>query len=345
LTFFDELRAAYSLAAQRSATITHCYQIGKYQIQLCFAGPTLVPLLTPALAHLATSDVVDPDLTLYLWDSESTTTLPPPCPWTQDDVDLRGEIPAFSNDRFLTAIQLDVNAVSILDQHQNLGVYWIDSIDSLRVYEQAAPLKVLLHWWLRDRGLPMIHAAVVGDENGAVLLVGKSGAGKSTTSLLCLNAGLRYISDDRCLLALDPEPQALCIYNSAKLHWEQMERFPNLMAKVNNLDEVTKDKALVHVHDFAPQQIAHQLPIRAILLATVTGRPSTSLTPVSRIKVLSDFTTSTLVYQPGAAKKEVQMMADLVRRLPCYQINLGSDFGEIALAIAKVLNDPWSPSN
>jgi hypothetical protein len=337
LAFFDQLCAAFTAAGDRSGIITRCYQIGEHRIRLVFAGSALVPLLTPALAHLATPEVVAPDLTLCLWDSESTAILPPPCPWRPDEVYARGEIPSCSDDRFLTAIQLDVNAVSVLDRNRNLGVYWIDSIDSLRAYERAAPLKVLLHWWLRDRGLPMIHAAAVGGKDGAVLLVGKTGAGKSTTSLVCLNAGLRYISDDRCLLALAPEPEALCIYNSAKLHWAQMERFPDLRSAICNQPKIDEEKALVHVHELAPQQIADRLPIRAILLSTVAGTSSTTLTPVSRMRVLSDFTTSTLVYQPGAAHKEVKMMADLVRRVPCYQINLGSDLAEIPLSIMQLL--------
>ncbi len=223
---FEQFYTRYQMAASCGNSVSYCYSIAGQCVQLSFASPTLVAMLTPALAHLAVPAETEPDLTICLWESESTGILPPPVPWTQTQIDLRGEIPAFSDEHILTAIQTDVNAVSILDYQRCLGVYWIDNVDSLHAYEQAAPLKVLLHWWLRAREMPLIHAAAVGTQDGAVLIVGRTGAGKSTTALACLEAGLAYISDDRCLLALTPVPQVYAIYNSAKLHGAQMARFP-----------------------------------------------------------------------------------------------------------------------
>lgn len=329
-------RDTYRAALAQTDCLNHSYRIAGYIVRLAFAGPTLVPLLTPALAHLACPNECTPDLTLYLWDGASTG-VEPPRPWSKGDIDLRGEIPTWSNDTILTAIQTDVNAVSILDRAHGVGFYWIDSPDSLRAYEQAAPLKVLLHWWLRERGLTMIHAGAIGNADGAVLIVGKTGAGKSTTTLTCLNAGLHYLADDRCLLRLEPLPQAYCVYNSAKLHLTQMERFPTLLAQVNNLAAATTEKALIYLQQFAPQQIAPCLPIRAILLAKVAGTTTTTLAPVSRMAVLRDFVTSTLVYQPGAVQAEVHLMTELVRRVPCYQINLGSDFAGIAPVVTQAI--------
>lgn len=329
-------RDAYSAALAQTDCLIHTYRIAEYTVRLAFAGPTLVPLLTPALAHLACPHELTPDLTLYLWDGASTG-VEPPRPWSPEEIALRGEVPTWSNETILTAIQTDVNAVSILDRAQGVGFYWIDSPAALRAYEQAAPLKVLLHWWLRERGLTMIHAGAIGTEDGAVLIVGKTGAGKSTTTLTCLNAGLRYLSDDRCLLSLDPVPQAYCIYNSAKLHLQQMARFPTLLAQVNNLAAATTEKALLYLQQFAPQQVAPCLPIRAILLAKVAGTATTTLAPVSRMAVLRDFVTSTLVYQPGAVQAEVHMMTELVRRVPCYQINLGYDFPGIAPVVVQAI--------
>jgi len=346
LAFCATVQENYQAAAAKMGSITYCLRIAGYTVRIAFAGPALVAPLMSALAHLAIPDVARPDLTLCLWDGLSTG-FQPPRPWTADDVDLRGEVRPLSNEQILTTIQRDVNALSVLDQSGALGFYWIDGACSLRAYERAAPLKVLLHWWLRTRGLSMIHAGAVGLHDGAVLIVGKTGAGKSTTTLACLDAGMRYLSDDRCLLGLGVEPQAYCIYNTAKLHHAQMARFPNLRSSVTNpqesgpqesgLQESSEEKALLYVHAFAPQQLAYQLPIRAILLAKIAGTTATSLAPVSRMQVLRDFSTSTLVYQPDAAQTEVAMMAELVRRVPCYQINLGSKLAGIPSVVAEAI--------
>jgi len=337
-TLFEQVSAACATALAKTSSQCYYYQLAGYTIQLIFAGPALVPFLTPALDHLACPPVLQPHLTLYLWDEESTGVAAPR-PWSDQEVELRGMVPTWCNDEILTAIQLDVNAVSTLNRRQGVGFYWIDSPASLRAYEQAAPLKVLLHWWLREHGLIMIHAGVVGNAEGAVLIVGKTGAGKSTTTLTCFNAGLTYLADDRCLLALDPVPQAYCVYNSAKLHLGQMERFPHLLAQVNNWEAAAAEKALIYLQHFAPQQLALSLPIRAILLANITGTPTTTLAPVARMAVLRDFVTSSVVYQPDAVQAEVHMMTELVRRLPCYQLNLGTNFAGIAPVIVEAIHD------
>jgi hypothetical protein len=44
--------------------------------------------------------------------------------------------------------------------------------------------------------LAMMHAAAVGDENGAVVMAGDSGSGKSTLTAALVDAGLSYFSDD-----------------------------------------------------------------------------------------------------------------------------------------------------
>lgn len=335
-TLYKRFADTYQAASAKVGVIRRNYRIAGYTVRLLFAGPALASRLTHALAHLALPESAPPDLTLRLWDSASTGC-EPPRPWTTADLDLRGELPAFSNAQLLTAVQTDVNAVSILDCSRAQGYYWIDSPASLRAYERAAPLKVLLHWWLRERGLTLIHAGAVGTVDGAALLVGKTGAGKSTTTLACLNAGLRYLADDRCLLALTPTPQVFCLYNSAKLHLAQMERFPTLLPTVNNQQETATEKALIYLQEAMPQQIAPVLPIRALLLAKVAGTTTTTLAPVSRMALLRDFVTSTLVYQPGATHLEVHSMTELVRQLPCYQINLGSDLTGIAPVVVQAI--------
>ena len=53
LAVFNSFRTAYQSAASHSEAVVHTYQIAGYRVRLCFAGPALPPLLTPALAYLA----------------------------------------------------------------------------------------------------------------------------------------------------------------------------------------------------------------------------------------------------------------------------------------------------
>ena len=75
-------------------------------------------------------------------------------------------------------------------------------------------LTVMLQRLRRD--LYFVHAAVVDVAGQAIMLVGASGAGKSTTTWALLHQGGRYFSDelgpvDPTTLAVYPYPRALCL--------------------------------------------------------------------------------------------------------------------------------------
>jgi hypothetical protein len=55
----------------------------------------------------------------------------------------------------------------------------------------------------RGQSLVPLHAACVGERRAGVLLMGASGAGKSTVALHAMAAGMQLLSDDSCFVALD----------------------------------------------------------------------------------------------------------------------------------------------
>ena len=339
-TFFESVQHTFEQAVRISGLVERDYSLVDGRLRLRFAGPALMPGLTPAIDHLSTlpEPLAAPDLSVAIWESASTgVTLPVRLP-PLNQIGLRGELPCYSDERYLAAVQRDVGALSVLDQATGQAVYWIASAADLRAYERAAPLKIILHWWLRRRGWPMLHAGVIGTDEGALLLVGKSGAGKSTTTLACMQAGWKFISDDRCLVKVDDQPEAFCIYNTAKLHLQQMQKFADLLPSVSNPGE-SGEKALVYIYQHAPAQLARRLPLRAVVLGHISGRRQTTLQAVSLARVLRDLATSSMVYQPGMAGDELCWMTALLKKLPCYQVNLGTELEDIPAALAQVIHD------
>ncbi len=64
-------------------------------------------------------------------------------------------------------------------------------------------LRVLVAYRLLARGAALIHSAGVTDGASGFLLLGRSGAGKTTASRLCLARGAAVLSDDLNAVALD----------------------------------------------------------------------------------------------------------------------------------------------
>lgn len=347
-TVLDRFRSAQSAAA---GTVTRRFRIDRYVVRLDFAGPALVESLTPALAHLEIpADDAPPDLTVCIWDSASTDTSWPKMPWfaAAGHVDSagrkidnlytpRGDVRGYCTDRI--AMHVGDRLFSLLDSERAVGIYWCDDVATLPLWERGAPLRAILHWWLRARGLQLVHAGAIGTPAGAVLLAGKGGSGKSTTALTALRHGLRYLSDDYSLIALDPAPSVHSLYNTAKVRPDNLERVPHLRDAVVNADALGAEKALFFVHRSFPELVTRSLPLRAILLPRVTGLRDTTVTPASSRESLAALSLSTLHQLAGSGRELLQTIARLVAAVPTHHLNLGTDLAQIPTTLTRVLDD------
>ncbi|MDQ1493568.1 MAG: hypothetical protein QOG69_51 [Actinomycetota bacterium] len=321
--------------------ISRWFMIAGRPVVLQFAGPRLLPL-TEAFEHLACLPQPSlPALTIHLWDRASTgigVTTPP-----HD-----GRIGEAAGQRVLwhelplrVLLQPGQRSLSAIDELSGEAWYWCDDADALPYWEFAAPLRMLLHWWLGTRGALMLHAAAIGSDNGGVLIVGRGGSGKSTTSLLGLRAGLQFASDD--YVAVDRNldatgcPTVHSLFGSGKLTADQYANFPELHAGVVNADRLDTEKAVLFVGRVFPRQLVRQFPLQAVLVPRITGRPETIARPASPVAALAALAPSTIFQLPGTASADLAAMAEVVRQVPTYALELGTDLDAVPLAIANLL--------
>jgi hypothetical protein len=333
--YFESVYELFKSSQHATGSVERSYIIGGYYVRLRFSGPALLSL-TSALEHLAAEDHSTPDLTICLWDSESTGQRMVPRPWQTDDFLARGVIQGYNTERIYTAFQHGSAAVSILDNERNLAIFWAP--DALLPYwETGSPLRTILHWWLLSRGLQLVHAAAVGNSSGGVLIGGKGGSGKSTTALACLESDLSYVGDDYTLLQLDPAPVVHSLYNSAKLNSDHVQRFPTLLPKIANVERSREEKALLFVNEHYPSKVAKRLPVRAILLPRVTGLERTRLKGVSVATALAALAPSTIFQLPRAGGEAFKFLVTFARSLPCFSLELGTDLSSISPVIEELL--------
>ena len=334
--YFESVYELFKSAQQVTGAIERRYVIGGFRVRLSFAGDALLSL-TRALEHLAVDDDdATPDLTICLWDSESTGQRMVARPWQEDDFLARGVIQGYNTERIYTAFQHGSGAVNVLDTERNLGVFWAPDA-KLPYWEYGSPLRSILHWWLLSQGLQLVHAAAVGNSSGGVLIGGKGGSGKSTTALVCLESKLAYVGDDYTLLATDHGSVVHSLYNSAKLNSDHVQRFPTLLPKIANPDRLADEKALLFVNEHYPAKVANRLPVRAILLPRVTGLPDTQYKRVSVAMALAALAPSTIFQLPRAGNEALKFLATFARHLPCYSLEVGTNLSTIPPAIERIL--------
>jgi hypothetical protein len=322
------------------------FRIANKTIRFCFAGTGLATQLTRALSHLR-AGVEHPQCTVRVWDAKSYSGYPSillraylaslESVWW-DFVNARGELLEFHQPPFMAAYSPGTNGLSILDTAKGAGFYWKSQSLDLPYYEAGSPFRTLLHWWLRSQGVQFVHGAAVGLESAGVLLVGKGGSGKSTSAMACLAAGLKYAGDDYCAVTLDPEPVVYSLYNTCKfLGDDDLARFPGLASRVWNQVRTGEDKATVFLNEHWPERVVPSLPLKAVLVPRITGAARTTLRPCGGMEALAAVAPATMAQLPSSDGQDLKLLSTLVRRLPTFVIELGTDVDRIPAAILEFL--------
>ncbi|MGD0000491.1 MAG: serine kinase [Bryobacteraceae bacterium] len=338
--FFTAVRRRFEAAAERAGVIERRFQIGDRVALLRFAGAALEELLTPALAHIPAPAEAEPELTICLFDTRSTGVAPPPPPWGADAYGVRGEIAGFNTTRLRTVYQPGSDILLMLDHQRGEAFYWISDDRKVPYWERSFPLRTIFHWWFEKLPLQPVHAAAVGLSSGGVLITGASGSGKSTAALACLDSDLQFAGDDYVLVRHGPEPHVYSLYGTAKVEVENLARFPRLRAAVSNESRLDTEKALVFVSRFAPGKLIGGFPIRALLVSRITGRQDTVLRRATSAEGFRALAPTTLSHLPGAEREAFRKLSALVREVPVYTLEAGTDLPQIPRRILEFLSHP-----
>ncbi len=198
------------------------------------------------------------------------------------------------------------------------------SLEDVSAWERAAPFRRILHWWAADRGLRLVHAAAVGGASGGALLVGRSGSGKSTTALACLDAGLGFAGDDYCLIEPGEPPQVHGLYLSAKADAKAALLLRGLRAALTDSPLQTEGKSVVFADGVRPEAVRTGFPLHGIIVPRLAGGSTGRLTPLSPAAALLALAPSTLLQMPGQRADGLARLAAIVRHLPAWELTLGS---------------------
>ncbi len=334
------LRAAEAAGEAAGGFEERRYRIAGRVVALRFAGPALVPALTPALEHARTGDAGPAGLTVRIWDSESTGTSVPPPPWGPDDYREHGVIRGWFDEDVQVTWQWITNALSVLRPRRGEGLHWTASADVYPYFDRAAPLRKLLHLWFAHEGLQLTHAAALGGPDGCVLLAGNAGAGKSSAALACLGTDVGLLADDYCVLEPGTGGSGVTVhslYSSAKANPDTLERLALDGGLVDNPVREPGDKAVMFLHRHFPEQLVERAPLRAVLVPAVSGAERTRVVPASPAAAMAALAPSTMLQLPGTGGSTLRILGEAARSVPCFRLEAGTDPAGVPAAIAELL--------
>jgi energy-coupling factor transporter ATP-binding protein EcfA2 len=212
-------------------------------------------------------------------------------------------------------------------------VLWIEDEDALPLWEHTSPLRGAARWWSTVQGAAMVHAGAVADGEHCVLLVGDSGAGKSTTTMACHGSGLDVLGDDFCFVEPPTDttpPIGHTMYRLAKLDERALDLLPHLRPRV--VGTAWRGKQLI---DLAPGELPPR-PIVAICHVTQDTTSPTHTAAMSRIEALRAVAPSTIFQQRLWERETWQVLAATVRATQCHRLSV-NDLAEVPDVIRSIL--------
>ena len=335
--YVDDVGAAYREAVSAAGSeIEHVITIAGERLSLHFAGRGLVDQVMPAFAHLETGRPGGTAPSVRIWDSASTGVVPPPVPWRSERVRASVELRVRIDAGIWGVFDAESDAMTVVDERSKRAYVHAPG-PALPWNQRAAPLRSALHWLLMAPRRHLMHAATVGAKRGGALIVGRGGSGKTTLALACMDAGLDYLGDDYVLLSMDEPPLAHSLFATAKLTPDSFAMLPGFHDCVAYPGSSDDDKAVLDVGR-RPGRIREAAPVSAVLVPRLTAHGPARVRGASGGVALLALGPSTIFQHPGRDAEAMKMMAQLVRMVPCYTVEVGPDPAVAARAIVRLLD-------
>ena len=193
----------------------------------------------------------------------------------------------------------------------------------------------------RDQPVLPLHAACVGDRDRAVLLLGESGAGKSTATLQCMLAGLGVLAEDVVFL----EPHRLTVTgvpNYLHLRLETPRLLPAALARrIRRAPVIERRDSGVRKYEVDLRGTASRrlrLPARLVAVVVLSRRKARGGGNLMRELPAREMLHALDRDQPYARSRPLwRTLRGSLRRLPVFRLERGAVAADTATALTALL--------
>jgi hypothetical protein len=325
----ERLRAGFAeaTASAPEQVVEASLRLAGRPVRASVVGRRLADQVLAPFVHLRdpAARLEPPELQIELWDSEASG-VPLPGALPERGISGSGRV----------MIAADAAALTAIDRPAARIVGWRRSHETLPVEERWRPLPGILPFWYLDRGVNIVHAAMVGRGGDGVLLVGPSGAGKSTTALACAAAGMELIGDDQVGISeQEGSFRAHMLFATARL-WPEVVAGNPWLACEGTCEPLVDGKLLV-----IPGERAHTRTEGNVLgmLVLRTGASRSGLRSAGPGEALRASAPYSLVGVVGGGRWGLARIGALVRRLPLRALEVKGGPAEAATLVEEAFEE------
>lgn len=206
---------------------------------------------------------------------------------------------------------------------------------------RAHPGSLALAAWFAGPAAQVLHVGAVAFGGRGVLIVGASGAGKSTSVLACALAGADYLGDDLCLVTVGDDaeaaPRVHSLFATAKLNPDSARR---LGAETwPALGTTPKDKVVTHPP--SPIRIVASAPLAAVVVLARPGAGPDAVVPLRPAEAFGALAATGASPCSGALSPSLwfSTTSRLVRQVPAYRLPITWDLERVAGDVRRIAGD------
>jgi hypothetical protein len=324
--------------ADSTRIATRTYTFGPLSVALQVAGKAYSQRLTPAIDFAATDDAQSHHFRIIALDSRDPAV---------------GGLP---HEQFLQAhsrqleqqfecrerqvlVRYDANGETwrVASLAHRTAVSWTADARGLPDWENAAPLRDILHWACIPTACFLAHGSAIGVGEHGVLFTGPSGSGKSTTTAAAVLFGLQTLGDDFVLV--DPtEHEMHALYNAVKLDSDGVRQLSDLRIEPDNPSWPAADKTRFRASELRAGAFVPRMRLKAIVVPRFAHTDKSTILAATQSEVMRALAPSTVLLLRGGQIETAAKAAALIRSLPAFRLELGRDPDEVAQTLGELIS-------
>lgn len=194
---------------------------------------------------------------------------------------------------------------------------------------------------LRRHGYYMVHAFAATRAAGALLLVGGSGRGKTSTGMNLVTHGWHYLGNDVTLLQARPGGvYALPSPGGINVSRDSVTLLPQLASLLRDHDPHPADGKYHLPATVVADGSAGPLPVRVICFPEVHDTATSRLLPLSRAEALAYLMIDSVDHwDREALAGHINLLQQVTEQARCHRLILGRDVGALPTLLGSALAD------